>query len=568
MVPLDVSSQPGAKSSQTPGSALFVDVDPAPPYDGPSNDVRKDNSLVDCPAKASGDCDHLVAEKSMGLESENSTGRKRPSSGDPVRTSEPVPSRYSVAGIAQRAEMCPALISPAEIRLLQRTIGNQAVGQLLRRATERKTAPLQRSLLLGTHDGVVQRDPDDPNRSTDPKQSVGPNAGPNQSTDPLSDLGQAYSAAVAAGDWQAAAEKLNGFNREDILSRLATLTPDQIAKIHQGALDNPRVGSGSQVAQVTDAVVAAVPSVPTEAAPAGAEGRLAGAGLLGIGIPTPGTPGLPPGLPPGGPGPFPGIPGETPFNPGFGSSAAGAGGGAAEGTAVGAGAAEGTAVTTGVAEGTAVGVGAAEGTAAGAGGIGLGTLAVAVVLGIPVAIAIVAGAALISSGERSANDPNTPTELPEGGAPPIQAPGQGTPAPAIDPITGQPISVPSQPGLTPAVDPTTDDPAVLPGAPNAGPVQVSSASIANGHAYDKHVIKQGEFPEIPNPVADRPAGIAQFQKIIDRVMGSAENKALSNGRHAFWEDATGTLVITNPKDADGGTCFRPSAGKSFYDKLK
>jgi len=56
---------------------------------------------------------------------------------------------------------------------------------------------------------------------------------------------------VQVGDWQAAAEWLNAFKREDIQSRLAQLTSDQVANLHQGAIDNPRVGKDSQVAQMT-----------------------------------------------------------------------------------------------------------------------------------------------------------------------------------------------------------------------------------------------------------------------------------------------------------------------------
>jgi hypothetical protein len=65
------------------------------------------------------------------------------------------------------------------------------------------------------------------------------------------ELDTAYSTALRSSNWQDAAEKLNGFNREDIQKRLAKLTPDQVAHIHQGALDNPRVGDQSQVAQMT-----------------------------------------------------------------------------------------------------------------------------------------------------------------------------------------------------------------------------------------------------------------------------------------------------------------------------
>jgi hypothetical protein len=66
-----------------------------------------------------------------------------------------------------------------------------------------------------------------------------------------------YLAAVRAGDWPRAAELLNGFNIPDIRRRLAARTPDEIASLHQGALDNPRVGPGSNVAQLTPPLLTA-----------------------------------------------------------------------------------------------------------------------------------------------------------------------------------------------------------------------------------------------------------------------------------------------------------------------
>ncbi len=79
---------------------------------------------------------------------------------------------------------------------------------------------------------------------------------------------QEYQAAVQSGDWLAAAEWLNGFNREDIQARLAKLSPDQITKLHQGALNNPRVGPQSQVALLTEPGTPAASTPPPEAAPA------------------------------------------------------------------------------------------------------------------------------------------------------------------------------------------------------------------------------------------------------------------------------------------------------------
>ena len=45
-----------------------------------------------------------------------------------------------------------------------------------------------------------------------------------------------------------------------------------------------------------------------------------------------------------------------------------------------------------------------------------------------------------------------------------------------------------------------------------------------------------------------------------------EQKALSSGRQAYWKG--NTVVITNPKATDGGTAFRPTAGKAYYDSLR
>jgi hypothetical protein len=66
-----------------------------------------------------------------------------------------------------------------------------------------------------------------------------------------------YKAAVTATDWQRAAELLNGMNVAAILARLKLRTPDEIALLHKGAVDNPRVGPGSNVALLTPALLTA-----------------------------------------------------------------------------------------------------------------------------------------------------------------------------------------------------------------------------------------------------------------------------------------------------------------------
>jgi hypothetical protein len=57
----------------------------------------------------------------------------------------------------------------------------------------------------------------------------------------------------------------------------------------------------------------------------------------------------------------------------------------------------------------------------------------------------------------------------------------------------------------------------------------------------------------PNPPA----------KIIKKP---SDFKTLQNGRKAYWDDKSKTMVITNPKDLDGGTIFKPSSGKKYFDK--
>ena len=81
--------------------------------------------------------------------------------------------------------------------------------------------------------------------------------------------------------------------------------------------------------------------------------------------------------------------------------------------------------------------------------------------------------------------------------------------------------------------------------------------IANGHAFGKHVIGKGEFPEINSP--------EDFSAHIKNVMNNAdEMKALSNGRTAYWHEESETVVINDPANEDAGTAFRPPDGNHFF----
>jgi hypothetical protein len=86
-----------------------------------------------------------------------------------------------------------------------------------------------------------------------------------------------------------------------------------------------------------------------------------------------------------------------------------------------------------------------------------------------------------------------------------------------------------------------------------------AAQISKGHAYDKHVVEQDEFPE----VVDR----KQFRNLIQKILSDPTDwKRLEGGRSAYWDKETGTVVIRDPRDPDGGTAFRPDTGKRYYDE--
>ena len=94
--------------------------------------------------------------------------------------------------------------------------------------------------------------------STEPSPEGGASA------DRTAELDQQFKGWVAEGNWPLAAEVLNGFNSDDIHARLAGLTPDQISSLHQGALENPRLGPQSQVAMLSQSEIAVASSSATD----------------------------------------------------------------------------------------------------------------------------------------------------------------------------------------------------------------------------------------------------------------------------------------------------------------
>ena len=89
-----------------------------------------------------------------------------------------------------------------------------------------------------------------------------------------------------------------------------------------------------------------------------------------------------------------------------------------------------------------------------------------------------------------------------------------------------------------------------------------SKQIADGHSFEKHVLKKGEFKGLEIRTKK------QFAKHIERVLRKpTHKKKLKRQRTAYWDAKTGTLVIKDPNNPDGGTAFQPESQKRYYDKL-
>lgn len=85
--------------------------------------------------------------------------------------------------------------------------------------------------------------------------------------------------------------------------------------------------------------------------------------------------------------------------------------------------------------------------------------------------------------------------------------------------------------------------------------------IASGHAWDDHVADSdgdlnGEF--------DSQEEFAQ--EIKDIIENPDDHARLKDGREAWWDDQSETIVIHDPKNPDKGTAFRPDIGKEYFNR--
>uniref|UniRef100_UPI0014705F38 VENN motif pre-toxin domain-containing protein n=1 Tax=Stenoxybacter acetivorans TaxID=422441 RepID=UPI0014705F38 len=106
------------------------------------------------------------------------------------------------------------------------------------------------------------------------------------------------------------------------------------------------------------------------------------------------------------------------------------------------------------------------------------------------------------------------------------------------------------------------------GAENAANIPKLNAElvgkeISGGHSFEKHIVQQGEFTDLGIVTRE------QFAAHIENVVKNPTSiKELSSGRSAYWDKLTGTVVIRNPKAIDGGTAFRPTNGREYFDNLR
>ncbi|MFC3896599.1 tachylectin-related carbohydrate-binding protein [Lentzea rhizosphaerae] len=84
--------------------------------------------------------------------------------------------------------------------------------------------------------------------------------------------------------------------------------------------------------------------------------------------------------------------------------------------------------------------------------------------------------------------------------------------------------------------------------------RLAGQEISNGHAFQKHVVEQGEFPGV------RTRG--EFAQLVETTILKGEMRPLNGNRLAYWYN--GMIVIRNPRAADGGTAFAPRDGYNYF----
>jgi RHS repeat-associated protein len=82
----------------------------------------------------------------------------------------------------------------------------------------------------------------------------------------------------------------------------------------------------------------------------------------------------------------------------------------------------------------------------------------------------------------------------------------------------------------------------------------AAGRIAGGHAFEKHAGELG--------LETREGFEQEIKDVIERA---TREKRLSNGRTAYYDPESNTLVIVDPASPDGGTVFKPSGGEGYFN---
>ena len=89
-----------------------------------------------------------------------------------------------------------------------------------------------------------------------------------------------------------------------------------------------------------------------------------------------------------------------------------------------------------------------------------------------------------------------------------------------------------------------------------------SSNIANGHAFQKHIVEEGNFEGF----------IQNKSQFADYIKNVIENPTamhkLDNGRVKYWDGKNEGIVIYDPKSSDHGTAFQAWDGRNSYDEIK
>ena len=92
--------------------------------------------------------------------------------------------------------------------------------------------------------------------------------------------------------------------------------------------------------------------------------------------------------------------------------------------------------------------------------------------------------------------------------------------------------------------------------------QLAAQEIASGHAFEKHVLNQGEFAGLG--IRTR----AQYADHIENVLNNPSSvRYTRDGRSYHLQESTGTVVVRNPNSTDGGTAFQPQNWNEYVTTL-